>query len=286
MAVSSTALVTLAKAKLYLGITDENSDRILEALIDRATGFLERYCNRNLYTRTYTREIYYGTGGTKLFLDQYPATTISRVSEGRTNAFSVKNNTATNHATVEITATAFKYSADGAAATSLTFSDVANNTLTKLVAVINAIAGAPAPWTATFLDSSFGPRKSSDLLIRPGMYCKSPTVAYCEIPNDELTDYQLLSPSEDRNYGILYCPSGWARGIEYFVDYTAGYTTVPYALEEACLLLVAYRYNQKDQDQAMKAESIADYSYTRQDIANVVPNDLKAEIDLYRKRVI
>jgi hypothetical protein len=118
------------------------------------------------------------------------------------------------------------------------------------------------------------------------MYCKSPAVAYCEIPNDELTDYQLIAPSEDRNYGILYCPSGWARGIEYFVDYTAGYTTVPYALEEACLLLVAYRYNQKDQDQAMKAESIGDYSYTRQDIANVVPNDLKAEIDLYRKRVI
>jgi hypothetical protein len=280
MAVSSTALVTLAKAKLYLGITDENSDRILEALIDRATGFLERYCNRNLYTRTYTREIYYGTGGAKLFLDQYPATTISRVSEGRANAFSVTNTTATNHATIEITATALKYSADGAAATSLTLASYA--TINLLVAALNLVAG----WSATVLNSSLGTRKASDLLIRPGMYCKSPAVAYCEIPNDELTDYQLIAPSEDRNYGILYCPSGWARGIEYFVDYTAGYTTVPYALEEACLLLVAYRYNQKDQDQAMKAESIGDYSYTRQDIANVVPNDLKAEIDLYRKRVI
>jgi hypothetical protein len=280
MAVSSTALVTLAKAKLYLGITDENSDRILEALIDRATGFLERYCNRNLYTRTYTREIYYGTGGAKLFLDQYPATTISRVSEGRANAFSVTNTTATNHATIEITATALKYSADGAAATSLTLASYA--TINLLVAALNLVAG----WSATVLNSSLGTRKASDLLIRPGMYCKSPAVAYCEIPNDELTDYRLIAPSEDRNYGILYCPSGWARGIEYFVDYTAGYTTVPYALEEACLLLVAYRYNQKDQDQAMKAESIGDYSYTRQDIANVVPNDLKAEIDLYRKRVI
>ena len=285
MALSSAALITLAQAKLYLGITDENSDTLLEAFIERASGFLERYCNRKLKTRTYTREIYYGTGGPNLILDQYPATTISRVSMGRTNAFSITNTKATNHATVEITATALKYSADGAAAASLTFSDVANNTLTKLIAVINALAGTP--WTATLLDSSLGARKSSDLLIRPGMYCLSPSLAYCEIPNDELTDYQLISPSEDRNYGVLYCPSGWTRGVEYFVDYTAGYTgTISYSLEEACILLVVYRYHQKDQDPVMKSESLGDYSYSRQDMANTVPQDLKAEIDLYRKRII
>ena len=278
MALSSAALITLAQAKLYLGITDENSDTLLESLIERASGYLERYCNRKLKTRTYTREIYYGTGGASLRLDQYPATTISRVSVGRTNAFSITNTTATNHATVEITSTALKYSVDGAAATSLLFASYATINL--------LIAALPAGWTATLLSSTHGTRKSSDLLIRPGMYCKSPTSAYCEIPNDELTDYQLISPSEDRNYGVLYSPSGWTRGVEYFVDYTAGYTTVPYALEEACVLLVAYRYNQKDQDMSLKSEGLGDYNYTRQDVSGALPPDIKNDLDLYRKRTI
>ena len=280
MAQTSTALITLAKVKLYLGITDENSDRILEAMIDRATGFMERYCNRKLYTRSYTREVYYGSGFQKLVLDQYPVTTVSRVSSGRANAFYVTNTTATNHATIEITSSALKYSADGAAATSLAFATY--TTINLLIAALNAISG----WSATVMASSYGTRKSSDLLIRPGMYCLSPTQAYCEIPNDEMTDYQLLSPSEDRNCGILYSPSGWTRGTEYFVDYTAGYTTVPLALEEAVLLLVAYRYNQKDQDQSIKQESMGDYSYTLRDMANAIPSDIGSLIDLYRKRTL
>lgn len=278
MALSFTALITLSQAKCYLRITDESSDTALEALIERATGFLERYCNRKLKTRTYTREVYCGTGGPNLILDQYPATTISRVSIGRTNAFSITNTTATNHATVEITPTALKYSADGAAATSLLFASYATINL--------LIAALPAGWTVTLLNTSHGARKASDLLVRPGMYCKSPTVAYCEIPNDELTDYYLLSPTEDRNYGVLYNPSGWTRGMEYFVDYTAGYTTVPYALEEAVLLLVAYRYNQRDSDPSLKGETLGDYSWTGRDLQNAVPEDIRAEIDLYRKRAI
>ena len=266
-----------AAQELTLKIED---NYLIERLIDRATYFLERYCHRKFMSRAYSREVYYGSGHGNLILDQYPATTISRVSIGRTNAFSVTNTTATNHATVEITSSALKYSADGAAATSLTLASYA--TINLLIAALNLVAG----WTATLLSSTHGTRKATDLLIRPGMYCKSPTSAWCEIPNDELTDYYLISPSEDRNYGILYCPGGWVRGQEYFVDYTAGYTTIPYALEEACILLVAYRYHQKDQDQAMKSESLGDYSYSLRDMTGAVPQDLKAEIDLYRKRTL
>jgi len=256
---------------------------LIERLIDRATYFLERYCHRKFMSRAYSREIYYGSGHGNLILDQYPVTTVSRVSVGRTNAFSVKNTTATNHATIEITATALKYSADGAAATSLTFSDVANNTLTKLIGVINALPGTP--WTATLLDSSLGARKSSDLLIRPGMYCLSPTLAYCEIPDDELTDYYLISPSEDRNYGVLYCPGGWTRGQEYFIDYTAGYATMPIDLEDICIRLVVNRYNQSKQSTAYKSENLGDYGYTLADIRSL-PDDLKEAADLYKRLVL
>jgi len=283
----STDLV-IAAAVSCLGAAQEltlkiEDNYLIERLIDRATYFLERYCHRKFMSRAYSREIYYGSGHGNLILDQYPATTISRVSVGRTSAFSITNTTATNNASIEIAATALKYSVDGATATSLTFSDVTNNTLTKLIGVINALAGTP--WTATLLDSSLGARKSSDLLIRPGMYCKSPTVAYCEIPNDELTDYQLISPTEDRNYGVLYCPGGWTRGQEYFVDYTAGYATAPIDLEDICIRLVVNRYNQSKKDGSIKSESLGDYSYTMADMRSL-PDDLKEATDLYKRLVL
>lgn len=277
MALSTTALITLAQAKLYLGITDEDSDRILESLIERATGFLERYCNRKLKSRSYSREVYRGNGSRNLALDQYPVTAVGRVSEGRTNAFYVTNTTATNNASIEITSSALKYTADGTT-TSLTLASYA--TINLLIAAINALSG----WSATLISTTSGTRKATDLLVRPAMYCMSPTWAYCEIPNDELNDYFILNPGEDRNYGVLECPAGWTRGEEYCVDYTAGYTVVPYALEEACVLLVAYRYNQKSQDMSIKSESLGDYAYTRQDMSAALPIDIRDEIDLYRRR--
>ena len=254
---------------------------LIERLIDRATYFLERYCHRKFMSRAYTREIYYGSGHPNLILEQYPVTTVNRVSIGRTNAFSVKNTTATNHATVEITSTALKYSADGATATSLAFADYA--TITFLKDKINAIVGGG--WTATLLDSSLGSRKSSDLLIRPGMYCLSPSLAYCEIPDDELTDYQLISPTEDRNYGVVYCPGGWMQGEEYFFDYTAGYATTPIDLEDICIRLVVNRYNQSKQSTAYKSENLGDYGYILADMRSL-PDDLKEAADLYKRLVL
>lgn len=285
MAVNTYSLVTLAQVKEYLSIADEDYDQILTSLIDRASGFLNRYCNRNLKTQIYTRESYYGDGGPHLFLDQYPATTISRVSVGRTNAFSVKNTTATNHATIEITASALKYSADGATATSLTLASYA--TINLLITTLNAVSG----WTATLLNADHGTRKATDLLIRPAMACKSPTIAYCEIPDDELSEYSVIAPSESRNYGMLYKPGGWTQGQEYFIDYTAGYTTVPYALEEACILLVKYRYDQRTTDMTKSTETLGDYSYSSLAYSLnmfklALPHELIAEIDLYRKRTI
>jgi uncharacterized phiE125 gp8 family phage protein len=279
MAVNTYSLVTLAQVKCYLGIVDEDSDQILTALIDRASGYIERYCNRKLKTRTYSREVYYGNGYRRLILDQYPVTAVTRVSYGRKNAFSITNTTATNNATVEITASAVKLTADGAAATSLALATYA--TITLLLAAINAVSG----WTATLPDSSLGVRKSTDLLMRPGMHCLSPTVCYAELPLGELTDYFLVDPTEDRNYGVIESVGGFVCGEDYFVDYTAGFTTIPFALEEACILLIAYRYNQKAKDASIKSESLGDYSYSLRDMSGALPPDLQDAIDLYRRRV-
>jgi hypothetical protein len=252
---------------------------LIERLIDRATYFLERYCHRKFMSRAYAREAYYGNNARTLLLGQYPISSVSRVSSGRTNAFYVKNTTATNNATVEITSTALKYSADGATVTSLTLASYA--TINLLIAAINAVPG----WSATLLDSSLGTRKSTDLLIRPAMHCLDPAFAYCEIPNDELTDYFIVNPGEDRNYGGLECPAGWIGGEEYFIDYTAGYSTAPFDLEDICIRLVVNRYNLSKKDGSIKSESLGDYSYTMADMRSL-PDDLKDAADLYKRLVL
>ena len=276
MALSSSALTTLAKVKCYLGITNEDSDKILEPLIERASGYLERYCHRKFTSRSYTREVYAGNGERRLILDQYPITAVSRVSSGRTNAFYVCNTTATNNASIEITATTLKYTADGTT-TSLTLASYA--TINLLIAALNALTG----WSATLIGTAPGTRKATDLLPRPAMYCMSPTWAYCEIPNSELNDYFIVNPGEDRNFGVLEYPAGWTRGEEYFIDYTAGFTTVPYALEEACIMLVKYRYDQRSISSGLAGESLGDYSYTRKDMTGAIPDDVRAELDMYRR---
>jgi hypothetical protein len=280
MTIGAYALTTLANLKAYLDITACEDDNVLEQHIDRATDFLERYCNRQLKTRSYTREIYWGNGQTRLILEQYPVTAVTRVSMGRTNAFSIKNTTATNHAVAEVTATALKLTADGGAATSLTLASYA--TINLLLAAVNAVSG----WSATLLSTTYGTRKATDVLIRPSMYCLSPDVAYIEIPNDELSDYHLLSPTEARNYGMLYYPSGFTSGQEVFVDYVAGEITVSPALEDACLQLAAYKYRQSQRDPTLSQENLGDYGYSIRDLKEALPKDLLEEVNLFKKILI
>jgi len=274
-ALGSTNEVTLKIVDVYL----------IERLIDRATDYIERYCNRKLKSRDYTREIYWGSGSTKLILDEYPVTRVSRLSEARTNAFSIKNtSTDTNFCTVEITSTVLRAIVDGGANdddTSFTLSSY-----TTIDDLITAIEALDKGWSCTAIADDTDSRDASEILVRPAMFVDNSNLAYIEIVNDDITDYKLLKPTEDRNEGIIYYIGEFNEDLEYFVNFTAGYTTIPNALEEACIRLVALQYNQSKADPLMKSESLGDYSYTKADFRDTIPPDLKAEIDLFKKVVI
>lgn len=70
------ALTTLDRAKVFLGITGTAQDTLLTMLINQATGFLEGATGRRFASTTYTDEKYNG-GKSKLFLRQYPVSTLS-----------------------------------------------------------------------------------------------------------------------------------------------------------------------------------------------------------------
>jgi len=260
---------------------------LVNQLIERATDLIERWCDRKLLSRDYTREIYYGSGFNTLLLDQYPVTRVSRISIGRTNAFSILNtSTDANFCTVEVTSTTLRVIVDGGTNvddTALTLADYA--TIDLLIAAINALAKG---WSITTLSSDTTFRDASELLVRPAMNVDTATPAYVEIPDDELNEYKLINPAEDRNYSAIRKPGTFNPSIEYFVNYTAGYTSTPATLELACIELVKFKYDKSKADGTKKMERMGNvYEYENFSLADLVdglPPDLLAELALFRKR--
>lgn len=73
-------LVTLAEAKEHLGVFDNDQDFYFSTLIERVTGTVERHTRRKLKTRTYTDELYDGSGTNVLRLKEWPVTSVTAVS--------------------------------------------------------------------------------------------------------------------------------------------------------------------------------------------------------------
>ena len=72
-----------------------------------------------------------------------------------------------------------------------------------------------------------------------------------------LTDYGL-----DEDKGILYGSSlsGYQSVI---VDYTGGFTTIPYDLVQATLTVAARFFRDRTRDSGIASESLGGYSYSR-----------------------
>ena len=261
---------------------------IIDKLIDRATDLIERWCNRKLMSRSYLRETYDGPGTQYLLLDQYPVTAVQKIQIGRVNIASVYNTSATTFAALTITNDATTQSiglnVDG------TITNVpipaAPASISTLITTLNTHAG----WTVSLLASTYTDFIARELLPRQaGMYCKDPYRAYMEMPfRGYLTDYHLQKgPDETRNPGIIFYIGGFTSGWQnVFVDYTAGYTTAPAALEMACLELVKYKYDQLQHDRSITTERLGDYGYTLADLKKGLPEDMVDELSLFKKLVI
>lgn len=289
-AAASTDLVA-AGSQSALGAANELTLLIednygIERLVDRATGAIEFYCGRIFKTRSYDREFYSGSGRPYLTLRQYPVTRVFRVSAGWTNAFSVTNTTAKNFAAVDISPTVLRLIADGVS-TSKTLSDYA--TIGDLITAINAVAG----WTASAIANtdraatytgSDGSTKVGEIFPMPAQRCKSPNVAYVQVWDEELDDYYIIGGGRDENNdaGILSRAGNWRRGETYIIDYIAGYTTIPSALEEACLMLIKYGRDKTEHDGSVSSESLGDYSYTLGDLTRAWPEAMRQQVAMFR----
>ena len=84
--------------------------------------------------------------------------------------------------------------------------------------------------------------------------------------------------------GQFYYKFGFLKGVRnYRFSYTAGYSTIPYDLEQACLDLCVWIYNDR-KNKGMKSESLGEYSYTKESFTGNPIENLGIDVALEKYR--
>ena len=81
-------LTTLAAAKEYLRAGDDDN-ALIGNLIDRTSAEIETICNRYFNTDSYA-DWFDGNGSTKMYLENWPVTAVTRVGIGRLNVLDLQ----------------------------------------------------------------------------------------------------------------------------------------------------------------------------------------------------
>lgn len=256
MAVDTYALCSLANFKTYAGIDGTDDDSRIELLIDAASDRIEKYCNRQFLTRTYT-ETYDGTGHTRLRLYQAPVTVVTRVVSGREEALNVTG-TATGGYAAYVTADSTNLTflvkiASGDSTDTLAIADYA--TLSSMNTAINALSN----WTST-LRHGDGNWATSDIIASGALQCLDPDTASLYTWNEAEQEYDIDWTAGE----LIHAGAGWPRGSRnIYVEYTAGYTNVPDDVEQACMEMVKLAYDSAERDTSVSSERIGSYAWAR-----------------------
>jgi hypothetical protein len=273
MAVGTYALTTLVGLKAHLGITINTYDTILEQYIDHATAKIERWIGRQIKVRNYF-EWYGGNDVRSVRVKQYPINNVVGVYTGLAAAMTIASTVSSDiRLTVSINTEPLGTVASGALAPGVTLTrtttagTTTTNTLTfatypdttSLVAAINAITGYSATVTTAMRCAQLHPRAGGDIkmatVVLTGVNVSSEFVydSYLGI----VTIRQDAFPTMGQHNARF--PSALQSTL---IEYSAGYTTVPDDIHQACLVIAGTMYLSRKSDTSLQSESLGDYSYS------------------------
>jgi hypothetical protein len=278
-------LITLARAKQNIqSITDSSQDSLLGVLITAVSEMIEKYCRRRFVSTAFD-ELYNGTGDRRLLLRQYPVQSVQSVRYRPVTVLKVINsNTLLNQqARVAVTSTGIQCTrmASGTAVTETLQTFASNKTLTAMATAITALGNG---WQAQIVgDSSptgdYGLWPSSDLYV-PNAYgdaLEGSGILQSQGAMNARNVYAELKMHTYELAGFQWDVRGWLlRAIPYTdpellhpedlifpvginnfrVQYTAGYSTVPEAVQEACAEWVSESYFKTLRDPGLQMQSV------------------------------
>src|SRR5579883_1671246 len=254
-------LIDLDFARQHLPTSKDSDEPTISTLITTATRAIQKFCRRDFGQQTYD-ELYNGLGDRRLVLRQYPLLSVQSVRYRPVTVLKILNNLAnTPIARVSITnaGLTLTWTTNGVVNTNTSITWAANATV---LAVQNAVNALGSGWSAAGegydawpaadlycpngISGSAGPLPAAQgALTAAGQYAELKLHTY------ELAGYQL---DQRRGWLLRAIPYTdpellhpedliWPLGINNFrVQYTAGYTTIPEAVQEACAEWVAVQF--------------------------------------------
>jgi hypothetical protein len=276
-------LITLARAYQALqGVT--NQDSLLGTLITAYSDAVEKWCRRRFVSTAFD-ELYNGNGDRRLLLRQYPLQSVKSVRyRPVTVAKVINNNTAIyQQARVTVTRTGLSLFTVASGVTNTVAAGLTWAAQPTLNGLMGAVTALGSGWQGQIVGDAaqqvgqqgdYGLWPSADLYV-PGSYgdalegagvlqsqgamnCRG-TFAELKMHTFELQGYQwdargwLLRAIPYTDPELLH-PEDliWPVGVNNFrIQYTAGYSTVPEAVQEACARWTAYGYYLCQRDPAL-----------------------------------
>jgi len=257
-AATGTDLSTVTAIKAYLGITGTDDDDLLGTINTAVSRAIERSTGRKFHAANYS-EWYDGRGSPRLMLNQAPIINVKRICVGRQSLLNIANtSTDAARAMVRVSDTAAILTVTGgddAGEDTLTFADY--TTITTLAAAVNLLTN----WTATVPgDTRTGNYPTTDLTMIPGWNVGNSSWGIVA-PSDP-----LMGPRFEMADGIIYLDgcAKWSPAMQnVFVEYRAGYATLPADLVFAATTISATVFRQSKTDMSLKSEKLGDHSWTR-----------------------
>jgi hypothetical protein len=279
-------LITLTRAKQNIqSITDSSQDALISTFITAISDQIEKWCKRRFVSTAYD-ELYNGNGDRRMLLREYPIQSVQSVRYRPVTVLKVINNSVagtTQQARVAVTSSGLQLTevAAGVKTTTTTGLTFAGNV--TLQALATAISGIGRGWSGQVVGDpggDYGNWPSADLYV-PGSYgdtLEGAGILQSQGAQNAMRMYAELKMHTYELAGYQWDARGWLlRAIPYTdpellhpedlifpvginnfrIQYTAGYSTIPEAVQEACGEWVANLYYIAQRDPFLTSQAFA-----------------------------
>jgi hypothetical protein len=275
-------LISLERAKLNCSGAQTSDERTIDALIGACSDAIVKWCRRDFFPRSYD-ELYNGTGDRRLMLRQYPVLSVESVRYRPVTVLKIINNDPVTNQQARVVVgkdgLELVRMASGVRAIDTSVTWTSYPTLSAVASAVTALGNG---WAGQIVGDAgaqggqgdYGLWPSQDLYV-PQSYGTGATsqgamtargvFAELKMHTYELQGYQwdargwLLRAIPYTDPELLH-PEDliWPVGVNNFrVQYSAGYPTIPEAVQEACAVWVAWRWFSTKRDPALKSQTTA-----------------------------
>lgn len=280
MAVDTYALTSLSALKAWMGISASTWDTVLENCINSASARVESFIGRKIKSRTWIEHID-PSGSPTIRLRQYPVTGLTFVGAGAKPVLRVGYD---GTAGILYATAAWDAANNGGAGTLTLSSGTTTGDLTTTTNSTARSVSVLATTSASGFEFETIEDVRSDWLHQQGAWDVTRSPLFLTAP--AITDVDVRI---DRDRGVLHRPKwdddwsetwdvlasmGWRPAFGWspqtmVVEYTAGYATIPYDVEQTTQEVAAAMFRSRKRDETLNSESLGDYSYVNGGAARI-----------------